>query len=52
MKEKIGMLILGIVIGVVLEGGCFWFAMKVQADNVESNIPAKEQMDKGNGMRG
>lgn len=39
MKDKIIMLIVGIVIGVVVAGACFWFATSINKsnDNIEMN---------------
>lgn len=43
MKEKIIMLILGIIIGVVLAGVCFWFATTINRQN-DGNMP---EMNRG-----
>lgn len=34
MKDKIIMLIVGIIIGAVLAGACFWFATSVTKNNM------------------
>lgn len=49
MKDKIIMLIIGIIIGAVLAGACFWFATSInKPDNVNNDF--SNSIDKG-GMR-
>lgn len=45
MKDKIIMLILGIVIGAVLAGVCFWFATSINQPNMNKNM---QGMERGN----
>lgn len=43
MKDKIIMLIVGIIIGAVLAGACFWFATSV----TKNDMGEMPNMDKG-----
>lgn len=46
MKDKIIMLIIGIIIGAVLAGACFWFATSInKPDDINSNF--SNSMDRG-----
>lgn len=43
MKDKIIMLIVGIILGAVLAGGCFWFATSI----TKNERVDMQNMDKG-----
>ena len=50
MKDKIIMLVLGLILGVVLAGCCFWFATKI---NTPTNVQEMRSGEDGRGeMRG
>lgn len=42
MKDKIIMLLIGIVIGAVLSGACFWFATSLNSPGGRGNMPEME----------
>lgn len=50
MKDKIIMLVIGLILGVVLAGCCFWFATKI---NTPTNVQEMRSGEDGRGeMRG
>lgn len=52
MKDKIIMLIIGIVIGAVLAGACFWFATTINKSDVENGKgDFSDSIDRGEMMQ-
>lgn len=47
MKDKIIMLILGIVIGAILAGACFWFATTVTKSDDDAKPETTENFERG-----